>query len=76
MSGGSKVGACPFRWRPRNLEKLGVSLDHRKRLMRAIAELGDAPAAARPPTAELKAAAGESGERRPTVLFWGRPSRS
>lgn len=53
-----------------DLEKLGVSLGHRKRLLRAIAELGEAPAAARASRAELKAAASESGERRPlTVLF-------
>ena len=55
-----------------DLEKLGVSLGHRKRLMRAIAELDEASPgvpAARAPRAEVPVAAGE-GERRPlTVLF-------
>jgi class 3 adenylate cyclase len=56
-----------------DLETLGVSLGHRKRLMRAIAELDappGVPAAARTLRAEVGAAAGESGARRPlTVLF-------
>src|SRR4029453_3198354 len=56
-----------------DLETLGVSLGHRKRLMRAIAELDappGVPAAARTLRAEVGPAAGESGARRPlTVLF-------
>src|SRR4029079_8237671 len=57
-----------------DLEKLGISLGHRKRMLRAIRELSSpppatAPAAAPAPT-ETKPPARDSAERRPlTVMF-------
>ena len=58
-----------------DLEKLGVLLGHRRKILRAIAELGNAPAAgpaapAPPPTPASTAAAEAAGERRYlTVMF-------
>ncbi len=50
-----------------DLEKLGVPLGHRKRLLKAIAGLGVAAAA--PPTATPRAAAEAAERRQLTVMF-------
>ena len=52
-----------------DLEKIGIPLGHRKKLLRAIRELADTSPAA-PPTATSKSAAHDSAERRQlTVMF-------
>src|SRR5262245_44777523 len=53
-----------------DLEKIGIPLGHRKKLLRAIRELADTSPAAPPPTVTSKSAAQDSAERRQlTVMF-------
>jgi len=52
-----------------DLEKLGVALAHRKRILRAIAALSGAAAAAAAPTAALSLPQSEAERRQLTVLF-------
>jgi class 3 adenylate cyclase len=53
-----------------DLEKIGVSLGHRKKLLRAIRELADASPATPPPAAAPRPAPHDSAERRQlTVMF-------
>ena len=53
-----------------DLERLGLSLGHRKKLLKAIAGLGDGGTGRPEPPPALPAAAGAEGERRQvTVLF-------
>src|SRR6516225_8925184 len=51
-----------------DLERLGVSLDHRRRILRAIRELGG-PAQAVPQTAAAPASHDRAGRRQLTVMF-------
>jgi class 3 adenylate cyclase/predicted ATPase len=53
-----------------DLEKIGIPLGHRKKLLRAIRELADASAAVPPPATASKPAPQDSAERRQlTVMF-------
>src|SRR5215831_7644499 len=53
-----------------DLEKIGIPLGHRKKLLRAIRELGDAPPTVPPPAAASKPTPHDSAERRQlTVMF-------
>src|SRR5262249_3823000 len=52
-----------------DLEKLGVALGHRKRILRAIAALSGATAAAAAPSAALSLPQSEAERRQLTVLF-------
>src|SRR5215471_9789867 len=53
-----------------DLEKIGIPLGHRKKLLRAIGELADASPAAPPPATASKPAPHDSAERRQlTVMF-------
>src|SRR5262245_43499964 len=53
-----------------DLEKIGIPLGHRKKLLRAIRELADASAAAPPTATAPKPPAHDSAERRQlTVMF-------
>src|SRR5215475_10243092 len=53
-----------------DLEKIGIPLGHRKKLLRAICELADASPATPPPAAAPKPAPHDSAERRQlTVMF-------
>ena len=54
-----------------DLEKLGVSFGHRKRLLKAISNLGSAETVANPPSpVPGKSTSGADAERRPiTVMF-------
>jgi class 3 adenylate cyclase/predicted ATPase len=53
-----------------DLEKIGIPLGHRKKLLRAIRELADVSPAARPPATASKPAPHDTAERRQlTVMF-------
>src|SRR6202041_3067908 len=53
-----------------DLEEMGVPLGHRKRLLKAIANLGAAEAPAKPTTRPPEASSRDVAERRPiTVIF-------
>src|SRR4029077_16589592 len=53
-----------------DLEKLGVSLGHRKRMLKAIASLGEGQTPAKPSSPGPTAPSGDAAERRQlTVMF-------